>query len=429
MLKAVLLRAGPRGFMLLVLAFLVGNTVTAFFFTGGPVPRQRLPLPVPVEDVCYVSMDKGIFITNSAKRNLNEVAPLKVWSLQTGNELRTLQGDSDKDIELVLSPDGRYLFSHFRSWNRHYSDKFRRWDMRSGSLVGEFKLDPSLEYFGDMIVSPDNEQLFLSTYDKLVQWDVWTGALLEEDPELCPMPPSFRVRYCFDEKRSRSRCVIDADNRYEIWDAETHSLERVISWPEQYRFSCRPFAVTPDGQALVTTDGDGTVRVWSIDTGEMLEHYAAPCRPAKLFTSHSGRYILVDQTDDATMTKLMRQISPKRAHTLQRYVDTDAKMILIDRDSKATYAGFPSLRNTRERLRSIGNSYPRLCDSLFGFLDNEQTLAMITPEGILHWDLPPQWQLFSPSAWGWLAATAGFLGIWRVGRNQVSAGSRTSTGS
>ncbi len=421
MLKAFLGRVCTRCCGPFVFLFLAGNTVWAFFITGGPVPREQLPLPVPLEDVCYVSPGRGIFITNAARRHVTDAAPLRVWSLRTGKELTSLQGVCGSDICLAESPNGRSLYTCGRFYaptvglnglptgTYHRLDNLSQWDLDSGRILRSFKVDHELPYQGTLFASPGGERLFFSGYEELREWDVKTGELVEADPELVPLPLANRVQYFFDEQSSRLRCVIDAKNQYEIRDAEAHSLEQIIAWPEQYVCFDRPFTVTSDGKILLTTDGDGTVRGWSLDNGKMMEHYSAPCRPSTLATSPGGRYLIVDQKDDGPLPKLVRPYSPKVAHTLERIIPSDAELLLIDRKTNTVFSGFPSLRNTNDRIAStLLDHRPYVSCRLYGFLDNEQTLAMLTPDGILQWDLPPRRQSFNSSAWVWLAATVGF---------------------
>lgn len=403
-----------------VVIILVGITTHSFCFTAGPRPREQLPLPVALENVRYVSPDNGIFVASDPRRHATDAAALRIWSLRTGMELTVLEGFCQGDISIVESHDGRSLYACGRIFvpaadlnglpigSLRQLEKVTQWDLASGKILRSFRVEHDIPYWGELFTSPNDEHLFIRSYDKLCEWEIKSGGLVEADPERVSLPVDNRTQYFFDRETSRLGFVVDAKSRYEIRDPEKCTLERTISWPEQSVSFDRPFSVTSDGKALITTDGDGTVRVWSIDTGALLECYSAPCRPSSLRTSSSGRYVIVDEKDDGPLSKLVRPYSPKIAHTLQRVIPSDAEMILIDRHTNSVHLGFPSLRNTNDRIASkfLDHSTFVRC-SLYGFLDNEQAFAMLTPDGILQWDLPPKWQSFTPSAWLWLTVAAG----------------------
>ena len=51
---------------------------------------------------------------------------LKVWDLETGRELRTLEGHSDGVTGVAVSPDGR------RAVSASYDNTLKVWDLESG---------------------------------------------------------------------------------------------------------------------------------------------------------------------------------------------------------------------------------------------------------------------------------------------------------
>jgi len=64
---------------------------------------------------------------------------LKVWDLETGRELRTLEGHSSSVMGVAVSPDGRHAVS------ASADNTLRLWDLETGDVLATFTADADLE--------------------------------------------------------------------------------------------------------------------------------------------------------------------------------------------------------------------------------------------------------------------------------------------
>jgi WD40 repeat protein len=154
----------------------------------------------------------GVAVTRDAKRVVSASGDktLKVWDLETGRALRTLEGHSDHVHGVAVTPDGKWAVSASRD------NMLKLWDLETGrelrTLVGH-----SDRVWG-VAVTPDGKRAVSASWDGTLKlWDLATGRGL-----LTLVGHSGLVN-----------CV----------------------------------AVTPGGERAVSASHDGTLKVWELATG------------------------------------------------------------------------------------------------------------------------------------------------------------------
>jgi WD40 repeat protein/tRNA A-37 threonylcarbamoyl transferase component Bud32 len=199
----------------------------------------------------------------------------KVWDVATGHVLRTfskhdlpsvpfLQLPHVPVICLAFSPDGRLIasgsFSPRIGKLRDSPGVVKVWEVDTGNEVVEFR-DPVGPVLS-LAFSPDGRHIASSSVNddnSFVVWDARTAAVVKVLHGHANNV--YRLRYSPDGRLLASG---GADGVVKLWDAE--SLQEIRSIPT-HRAPVQDVACSPDGARLATASLDSTVRVWDIHTG------------------------------------------------------------------------------------------------------------------------------------------------------------------
>jgi WD40 repeat protein len=155
-----------------------------------------------------------------------------IWDVETGEIRQTFEYPTwwyVRGIEFVS--DGQSLLSSVRlgSWQ----SSLLLWDINTGEIVRNFD-----QVWGPWSLSEDGERIFSTCRSGVCIWDVETGTVLE------------------------TRDVGRA------WDNSNRSVS--VSSPAQ------TMALSLDGQIAVSACRDGLMRVWNVQTGQVLHAFKAP---------------------------------------------------------------------------------------------------------------------------------------------------------
>ncbi|MHC4434168.1 MAG: protein kinase domain-containing protein, partial [Planctomycetota bacterium] len=179
---------------------------------------------------------------------------IKLWDAQTGAEVMTLRGHRAPVLALAFSPDGRRLASGSES----YDGTIMLWDARTGARLKTLR--GQREIYA-LAFSPDGKRMASGSGDDTIKlWDVQTGAevttLSGHDHWV------MAVAFSPEGKRIASGSY---DKTIKIWDAETGDALTTIVGHEGPVLSV---ALSPDGELIASGGWDNGVKVWDGQTGE-----------------------------------------------------------------------------------------------------------------------------------------------------------------
>ncbi len=237
---------------------------------------------------------------------------LKVWDIETGRELRTLTGHTDWVHAVVVTGDGRYAVSG------SFDGTVKVWELETGRLVATLaghrgqvngvavSADGHVAVSGssdgtlcvwDLVrqrqlrvltvggggikgvaLTPDGRYA-VSGSDELTLWDLSTGEVVR----------SMDVDGAWVEAvavTDDGRYAISGEQELTAWDLKTgHPLRRFTghtSW-------VNGIAINPQRPHMITGSSDGTLKVWDLETGEMLRTLALGIAVACVAVSPDGR--------------------------------------------------------------------------------------------------------------------------------------------
>jgi WD40 repeat protein len=186
-------------------------------WSQGGLGRQK--------DAVAISPDGRRLLSADGNGNL-----LRLWDVESRQELRRFDGHSGPVFGIVFTPDGR------RALSGSLDETIRLWDVETGKELRRFTGHTS-GVFG-LAISPDGRHVLSGSNDKTVR--LWR--LPDPPPDRKPAPPAERV------------------GEIRRFGAEGHRMIHL--------------ALSPDGQRLLTASVEGSAQYWDIATGK--EIYRLP---------------------------------------------------------------------------------------------------------------------------------------------------------
>jgi WD40 repeat protein len=169
--------------------------------------------------------------------------------------VRDLVGHADGVTASAVTPDGRRVIS--ASQDR----TLKIWDLQSGYALAT--LEGHTDWVNACAVTPDGRRVVSASHDRTLKtWDLESGrqlATLEGH--------AFWVSGCAVTPDGRSVVSASQDGTLKVWDLESG---RVLATLEGHATGMNGCAVTPDGRSVVSASQDGTLKVWDLESGRVL---------------------------------------------------------------------------------------------------------------------------------------------------------------
>ncbi len=224
------------------------------------------------------------------------IGQVRLWDLQTGRELLTLQWDSNYHFyHVAFSPDGKFILTgaeteallwdaktgallHSFAHSTHNSDgtwiqfsldgrsiltssgnDSKLWETASGNLIQTFPGNLDLSYSEIPQLSSDGNYVMTYGYDQR-EWNLWNARTANK---VHTFPSTFRAEISLDSKT----ILTSSDQGLILWDAATFdklfAFNSVVDASYSWEFS-------HDGRYLITsqsptTDSQG-YRLWDLQT-------------------------------------------------------------------------------------------------------------------------------------------------------------------
>lgn len=305
----------------------------------------------------------------------------KIWDLDSGRAILTLEGHNGHVQEVAFSPDGQQLTTYSQ-------DSTFTWNLQSGKVVRTSDFERAEEDFSNN----DNKGVFsldgkwkATTFQNGVQiWDLNGKAAITFEGESSSLST---LAFSPDGKRL---AVSSYDNTAKIWDLDSLKVRvntEIVSLSLDF---------SPDGKRLAIASFDGTAKIWDLDSGKVvltLEGHAGQLRSVSF--SPDGKRLATSANDnmakiwDLGTSNALGQIS-KAALTFEEYnfgnmtVDFSPDGKRLATNSSDT-TKIRDLTSGKVIFSLVNNSYSGIAFPLFS--PDGKWLAIGSQNGAKIWDL------------------------------------------
>lgn len=213
---------------------------------------------------------------------------MKMWSLTTSQEICTLKGHTSRVNLIAITPDGQTLISSsedktVKVWNLARGQEIR-------TLEGNFKS------VNNLAISPDGKTLAISDDNKIQLWNLITGELIHTlVTDYSSGTRKVPLAYSPDGQVLVSS---GRDKTIRVWNVAKGEIIRTWQGNSQ---AVTSVAIADDGKTLIAGSDDKRITLWNLDTGEKIHTLPGHAGKINVITTTPDGHILASGSSDKTI--------------------------------------------------------------------------------------------------------------------------------
>ncbi len=202
---------------------------------------------------------------------------IKLWNVETGEQVKSLEGNADSVLSVAFSPNGKMLASGGKE------NIVKLWNVETKQQIKS--LEGHTSAVNAVAISPDNRILASGGKDKTIKlWNLVTSQQIKSLEG--HMYPISSIEFSPDGKTLASG---SNDKTIKLWNVETgeqiKSLEVDSSVVNSIRFS-------PDGKMIASGNEDGIIKLWNVETSQQIKYFDGKAGSVRSITfSHDGKIL------------------------------------------------------------------------------------------------------------------------------------------
>ncbi len=182
---------------------------------------------------------------------------IKLWNVETGREIKTLVGHAEFVQPVAFSPDGKTLASGGRD------NTVRLWNVESGQEIKT--LISHTDWVYTVAFSPDGKILASAGSDRTIKlWNVATGHETKSLPDVHDRAV-LSVIFSPDGKTLASG---SSDQTIKLWELVSGQEITQLDGHTGSVFSVR---FSPDGKTLASGGGDNKIKLWELESRQPIK--------------------------------------------------------------------------------------------------------------------------------------------------------------
>lgn len=239
------------------------NSVKIWDAKTGNEQRTLIGHTAPVKLVRFSADGKSLMSgSGTAEMSIWDiVTTIKFWDVETGKELRTLEGYNWPINSIAYRPDGKTFMCG--SWD----GSIKMWDIETGKELNPHKRHTS--WILSVTFGVGGKLLASGNADNAIKlWDVTNGAVLRT-----LRGHDASVNSVAFSKDGRVLASGSSDRTIKLWDVKTGKELRTLTGHDWF---VDAVAFSPDGKTLAsgTSETDGTIKLWNVATGTELKSFS-----------------------------------------------------------------------------------------------------------------------------------------------------------
>ena len=201
------------------------------------------------DDSCYVS---SVAFSSDGKNLVSGCTDqvVKLWNVETGVQTKSLAtsiGGASSLFQFAISPDGKTLV------NKDFEKNIINiWNLDKGEIIKSHKIEGSWYKF-----SPDGKMLLTQNDNKIGLWNTDTGQLIKFFEDLTA------VRSTMFSPDGKTLASSDGQT-IKIWSMEAGQQIRLFEGRSDKIY---PVVFSLDGKTLASRSLDKTIKIWNVETG------------------------------------------------------------------------------------------------------------------------------------------------------------------